>query len=341
MGGKSAPAPDYTPMANASKEAAEIGAQLGREQLAENTRQYDKNMEVAKPLIELQGKTAQLAYDQGKQNYETFQTEGRPLQQTMRDIAMGKLSPDVQAQMETQAGRNVQDVASSLDAQRASTSRTMARMGINPNSGKMAAANAEQDLGAAAIKAGAANTGRTSALDKTYARLGDTFNTYSGLGSSAPTFYSASTQAGNSAVGNQNSTAAQYINGISAGNGTILGGQSLRMQGLGSILNSQTSAYNAANQSNAEIWGSLIGAGGALVAKSDRRLKENIELVGKDEATGLKLYEFEYINGNGTRFIGVMADEVESRYPFAVVYDDLGFASVNYPVLGIEFKEVA
>jgi hypothetical protein len=142
FGGDSPPPPDYTAMANASKEAAELAAKLGGEQLDENKRQYDLNMAVAKPMIELQGKTAQLALDQGKKNYDTFQEEGRPLQQTMRDIAMGKLSPQVQAQMETQAGRNVADVSASLDAQRASTGRTMARMGINPNSGKMAAAQA-------------------------------------------------------------------------------------------------------------------------------------------------------------------------------------------------------
>lgn len=263
FGGDSPPPPDYTPMANASKEAAEIAAKLGQNQLDEAKRQYDQNMETAKPLIELQGKTAQLAYDQGKQNYENFQTEGRPIQQAMRDISMGKLSPEIQGQMEAQAGRNVADVASSLDAQRASTGRAMARMGINPNSGKMAAANAEQDLGAAAVKAGAANQGRTQALDKSYARMGDTLNTYSGMASSAPNFYSASTNAGNSAVGNQNSTAAQYLNGMASGNSTIMGGQQLRMQGLGGILNSQTSY---ANSNQGEGIGSVLGGIGGAAA---------------------------------------------------------------------------
>jgi hypothetical protein len=344
MGGKSSspPPPDYTPMATASVDVAKISAELGREQLAENKRQYELNMATAKPIIDTQSKASQLAFEQGKENYETFKTEGRPLQKTMRDIAEGKLSPEVQAQMETQAGRNVADVAASLDAQRTSTSRTMARMGINPNSGKTAAANAEMDLSAAAIKAGGANAGRTSALDKVYARTGDTFNTYSGLGSSAPTFYGASTNAGNSAVGNQNQTAAQYINGMNAGNNTIMGGQQLRVQALGSILNSQASVYNASNNNNSEMMGTIIGGGLSLATKfSDRRLKESITLVGKDEATGLNLYEFEYINGDGTRFQGVMADEVQALYPKAVVYDDLGFASVNYAMLGIELKEVA
>jgi len=36
-----------------------------------------------------------------------------------------------------------------------------------------------------------------------------------------------------------------------------------------------------------------------------------------------------------------MADEVEPLMPDAVAYDELGIASVNYGMLGIEFKEVA
>ena len=37
------PPPDYTPLANASTQAAQVGTELGREQLAETRRQYDIN----------------------------------------------------------------------------------------------------------------------------------------------------------------------------------------------------------------------------------------------------------------------------------------------------------
>ena len=47
-------APDYTPLAQASEKAAQIGAELGREQLAEATRQYEKNLEVATPIVNAQ-----------------------------------------------------------------------------------------------------------------------------------------------------------------------------------------------------------------------------------------------------------------------------------------------
>ena len=73
-------------------------------------------------------------------------------------------------------------------------------------------------------------------------------------------------------------------------------------------------------------------------AFSDRRLKENIELVG--EAQGFNIYEFGYKDIPGRRFRGVMADEVESVVPEAVVYDTDGFARVFYEMLGIEMTEV-
>lgn len=55
----------------------------------------------------------------------------------------------------------------------------------------------------------------------------------------------------------------------------------------------------------------------------------------------MNLYEFTYINGDGKRYVGVMADEVAPKFPQAVDYDDLGFASVDYGLLGMTFKEVA
>ena len=58
---------DYTPVANASAEAAEIAAQLGREQLAEARRQYDENMAIARPIVDAQARLMDKAYEQGNE----------------------------------------------------------------------------------------------------------------------------------------------------------------------------------------------------------------------------------------------------------------------------------
>ena len=87
--------------------------------------------------------------------------------------------------------------------------------------------------------------------------------------------------------------------------------------------------------------GTAAGIAGMLAPFfSDRRLKEEIELVGKDEATGLNLYEFNYIGTPQNRYRGVMADEVLAVQPEAVAVDAQGLMAVDYDRLGIPFEQV-
>lgn len=343
MGSKdSPPPPDYGPMAQASKEAAEIGAAMGREQLAENKRQYDLNMQTAAPIIAAQQRNMDLAYTQGKESFDNYRSEGRPLQQSMRDIATGTISPEMKALMDRGGTEGVADVQAALDGQRMQTGRAMARMGVNPNSGKFAAAQGAMDIQAATAKAGAANAGRSQALDKGYARMGDTLNTYAGMASNAPSFYSAGTNAGNSAMGNQMSASNAYMGGMAAGTGTVMGGKQMQMGGLGNILSAQTSYANSmANQDNGLGGiGSVLGGVASIYSLSDRRLKENIVELGVHTDSGLMLYEFNYIGKEG-RFRGVMAEDVLRLYPGAVVFNEEGYAAVDYGSLGIQMEEVA
>ena len=113
------------------------------------------------------------------------------------------------------------------------------------------------------------------------------------------------------------------------------------IQGQGQILGAQTSAYNTGVQAQGEMFGTLAGAGLTAAFKySDRRLKQNIEEVGRDERTMLPLYEFEYTSGSGKRYLGVMADDVEKRFPDMVYEMPDGYKAVNYAGLGIEMVEV-
>jgi hypothetical protein len=341
--GSTPPAPDYSPMAQASTESAQIAADLGREQLAENKRQFEESGAVVKPIIEAQARAMDQAYEQGNKNYETFQTEGRPIQQLLRDDALGITSEVKQRQMDEAAGTAIADARAGSTQQMNQLARTGMRYGWSP--AKMAAMGTQAAAMGAQTQVAAANGARTQAGDKYYGKLGDVYNTYSGLGSSAPSFYAAGTSAGSAAAGTQNQTAAQYINGMQGGANTIMQGQGQKIQGLGGILNAQTSYANA-NQG--ESAGSLLGGIGGLAtgaAKvyslfgSDRRLKDNIELVGKDARTGLNLYEFNYKDVPNRRFRGVMADEVLSVAPDAVVSRN-GFYAVDYHMIGIDMVEV-
>lgn len=84
--------------------------------------------------------------------------------------------------------------------------------------------------------------------------------------------------------------------------------------------------------------GGLIGKGLGLAASlfgSDRRLKENIVAVGT-YPNGLPMYEFNY-KGRPERLRGVMADDVEKKYPEAV-QEIHGFKAVNYAMIGVEME---
>jgi hypothetical protein len=87
----------------------------------------------------------------------------------------------------------------------------------------------------------------------------------------------------------------------------------------------QLGAAGLAQNTGGNPWMSAVGAlgsvaGGLLAsgAFSDRRLKTDIEKVGKDEK-GLNLYTFSYKNPQ--KFIGHMADEVAAHDPSSVAQD--------------------
>ena len=82
----------------------------------------------------------------------------------------------------------------------------------------------------------------------------------------------------------------------------------------------------------------IVGAAAGGVVGSDKRLKENIKLVGKSKR-GFKIYTFEYKDkkyGEGT-YQGVMSDEVPREN---VIVNQDGYDMVNYSNLDVEFKRV-
>lgn len=81
------------------------------------------------------------------------------------------------------------------------------------------------------------------------------------------------------------------------------------------------------------IVGSVISAAAAVFAFSDDSLKENIVEVER-RADGLGIYNFSF-KGSSQRFRGVLASEVEARYPTAVSLDERGLRIVNYSAIGV------
>lgn len=119
--------------------------------------------------------------------------------------------------------------------------------------------------------------------------------------------------------------------GVSAAN--VVGGAGQKSQSTGTSAG-QSTGQSTGTSTETQGLGSLIGSLASTGAKaglfSDRRLKKNIVEVGRLQ-NGLTVYGWTYLDG--TKSIGVMADEVAKVRPDALGPVVDGFATVNYAQL--------
>lgn len=330
--------PDYRPLADASKESAEIMAALGKEQLDFAKLQYDKNLPMYEKLVAQQLAIGDQSQLQGDDYYSYLKDTFRPVEQGLVDDANAF---NTDAYREQEAAKAAADAGTAFSNTQESNARALAAMGVNPNSGRFSGTANRNALAGAAIRTGAMNGAREKAEAVGYAKRMDAAGLGRNLTGASTGAYGLALNAGNSAGANQAAPGAQYQAGMAQGVNTIGQGRQMYQGGLQGVLNAQTSVYNSDAQSGLDVGGLMSGAAKMYSSGmfSDRRLKENIEAVGVDEATGLTLYEFNYI-ADERRFRGVMADEVEKVMPAAVLFDERGYRLVDYGLLGIEMKEV-
>jgi hypothetical protein len=104
-------------------------------------------------------------------------------------------------------------------------------------------------------------------------------------------------------------------------------------------LNRVFQAEQSRKQRKADQRNALIGAVGSAAAAgataaSDRRLKEEIELI-KQSPSGINIYSFKYI-GRPEKYEGVIAQEIQETNPEAVIIKD-GYLAVNYDLIDVNF----
>lgn len=128
----------------------------------------------------------------------------------------------------------------------------------------------------------------------------------------------------------------QFVN--SATQATTAGPDLLGAAGM--QYNAAMGDFNAKQAAQANLNQGLFGLGGAgIMAMCDPRTKENIKAIGVMN-NGLTLYSFEYKDefkdreyaGHGVH-VGVMADEVEQVFPYAVKTLDDGYKVVDYGLI--------
>ena len=327
MGGKSSPPPpDYSGM-----EA------LGREQLDFSKRQYAEMKPIAERVANQQLASQDQQMKQAQEYYDYQQNTFRPVE---RGLVAQAQEYDTEANRERIAAQAAADTARAFGTAEGMTSRNLARRGVGPGSGNAMAMQNQNALALASSRAGAMTGARNQAEQIGYARKPDAVGLGRNLAGASTAAYGAATGAGSAGLGSSMAPGNQYMGGLSAAGGT-----------MGTILNSQTSAYNTA-QSQADPLASIVGMGlgayaggfgsaaGKAFGASDIRLKQNIERVGTDERTQLPIYEFEYKATPGERFRGVMAHEVEVNFPEAVITRADGYKAVFYERLGMQMVKV-
>jgi hypothetical protein len=356
-------------VSNASVEAAQIGAQLGREQMGQAQQQYDQSMAVAKPVVDAQLALMQQSKAQGDDYFDYMKSRQRPVEDALNAESMATNPQDAadralitggdtaiynarQGDIEDSVGRAIADARTGQSNTTARMIREGMRYGWSPD--KLAAMAGSQGLGMASQQAAAANSTRLAGIDKArglltqnydmrkaqeatgWGKKMDVAGLYRGLPGASQGAYSLALGAGNSATQNQmapgNAMMAQRQNAM----GTMMQGQGMQIQGLSSVLGSQTSIANQNNQNSGNTAGAILGLGAAML--SDRRVKENIVEIGRYQ-NGLPMYEFNYI-GDSVRYRGVMAQDVKETFPEAIVETKDGIMAVNYAKLGLSMERV-
>lgn len=328
--GKAPAAPDYTPLANASKESAQIMADLGYNQLAEAKRQAEITDQRLTPIIDAQMGLMAQQQRQGD-DYHNYMTQTfRPVEQSLAREAM---QYDTGAAQERFASQAAADQQNAFANQQGQLNRGLSAMGVNPNSARFVALQQQSNFANAAARAGAMTSARQQADALGWAKRADVAGLGRGLVGASQGAYGLTLNAGNSAANMAPVAGNQLLSGMAAGNSTIGAGQQMKMGGLSQIAGLQSSNYSAqlANQNSGSFMGDLGAiAGAGAMLWSDRRLKRSIERIGT-HPLGIGIYSFEYIWGGGPQ-IGVMADEVVQVLPGAVTTIG-GYSAVNYGVL--------
>jgi hypothetical protein len=257
--------------AASSAEVARIQQESAREYLNFQKQQYADMKPLAEAVSNKQMQTMDQQMRIADSNEARASEYANYERSTFRPLEQGLVKDanefDTDAKREELARRGMADVATAYEAQRKQAMDTLARYGINPNSNRFAAINAQLSQGQAADSAGVATNARTNAEQLGYARKIDAASLGRNLASNASTAYGIATSAGNSA----NASGATAMDSASAP-GTAMGGAygsySTQMGNAGASYTNAGNIYargygiaaNQASEANSALSG-IVGMG--------------------------------------------------------------------------------
>ena len=268
MGGKSSPPPppDYTPIANASKEAAQLSYKLGSEQLAWAKETYADNKIITDKVVDTFLRSQDLNMESAQKDRARYERLFQPLEDQLAADAADYSSG---ARKDLEMGRAAAGVAQQFDAARESATRNLEAYGIDPSSTRYAALDLGMRTQQAATSAAAQNQAsqQTDAIGR--ALRSEAINVGRGYPGQIAGQYGTALQSG---TGGVNSTLAQTASGANT-MGTNTQYMGLANQSLGTWANALNMGYQnqlaawKADQDQSSGWGSALGLIGGIATK--------------------------------------------------------------------------
>lgn len=286
--------------------------------------------------------SARTAYDQSQEDRKWMLDRRGSLSSMQDTLVQDAKAFNAENRGNELAGRAMADVNQGFANAEGQQTRSLARMGVTPGSGKALAIGNQTEIAKATALAAAGSGARAQARQEGYALTDRATNALAGY----PSMSMQATGAGAGYGASGTTIANQGLAGMNSGYGAAgtmagqLGSNATGMFGAQASYRNQQDQIAASSNPMGALLGAGAQLGAAAIFKSDRRMKQGIELVGRDERTGLNLYEFAYKDMPHERWRGVMADEVLQVMPSAVHTNEEGFMSVDYGALGIEMTQV-
>jgi hypothetical protein len=237
MGGKSkAPKPpDYGPIAAASREAAQMSYQLGREQLAWAKEQYAKDSQITGRVVDQFLKDMDTNSATARKDRERYERIFQPLEESLATEAATYDTPERRA---AEAGRASAAVAQQYNAQRQQAQSELESYGINPADTRYAAL----DVGIRSAQAAAQAAGANEA-ERYVENRGDVLRS----------------EAINVGRGYPGQVAQQY--GVAGAAGSGAGGQTLATTASGASTMGTAPQYMGLGNQAVGTWGNTVSQG--------------------------------------------------------------------------------
>ena len=268
MGGKQdAPKPpDYSGIAAASKESAQLSFQLGKEQLAWARDEYGQNRELVDQVVGSSMQRQAVNDRAASADRSRYQDTYQPLEDEAIADARGFAG---NGRQEYEMGRASAEVAQAMEASRRNARAQLEGFGINPSDTRYSALDANARIQSAAAQAGAANQAHAQTEAVGRALRSEAVNVGRGYPGQIAGTYGTALQSGNQAV---NSALANYSAGANA-MGTAPQYMATGNQALGTWGNTlnmgyqnELAQYNANQSSSSGIGGILGGVLGVIPA---------------------------------------------------------------------------